>query len=215
MTATSVSFGMPVYSTEFHSTGAFAGTGLFAGTGDGASLTTYNQKITSWYGTGIFDACNNVCTGYIDNRLGKLYLKGDIVTEKWVYAAKFVGPIDASGGSVTVGSLTGTAGAYFTNGCSAAFFTSGVSTISSAGGYLGSNYNNIIAVTVAGVTITGAAQGRVQYIVNVSGSTVAFNMAGGGYYYAGSATTGTVIPSRRTLAIIPVASTTDVYTYLM
>lgn len=216
MTATSVSFGMPIYSNELHAGGSYAGTGLFAGTGDGASLTTYNQKITSWYGTGIYDACNNVCTGYIDNRLGKLYLKGDIVTEKWVYAAKFVGPIDASGGSVTVGSLTGTAGAYFTNGCSAAFFTSGVSTISAAGTYLGYNYNNIIAVTVAGVTIAGAAQGRVQYIVNVSGSTVAFNMAGGGYYYAGSATTGTVsIPSKRTLAIIPVASTTDVYTYLM
>ena len=82
MTATSsnVTFGVPIYSSELHSTVSYAGTGLFAGTGDGASLSTYNQKLTSWYGTGIYDGCNNVCRGYIDHRLGKLYMTGNIET---------------------------------------------------------------------------------------------------------------------------------------
>jgi len=73
-----ITLGVKTYCNQFCSNTSFAGTGLFAGTGDGASLTTYNHKLTSWYGTGIYDACNGVNRGYIDHRTGSMYLNGNI-----------------------------------------------------------------------------------------------------------------------------------------
>lgn len=52
--------------------------GIGIGTGDGATLTTFNQGIYSWYGTGFVDTCFKVCNAFINHRTGDFLTNGTI-----------------------------------------------------------------------------------------------------------------------------------------
>ena len=46
--------------------------GIYSGTGDGATASTFNLAIGSWFGTGFVDTCSKVCYIYFDHRGGKI-----------------------------------------------------------------------------------------------------------------------------------------------
>lgn len=52
--------------------------GIGIGTGDGPTLTTFNQGIFSWYGTGFIDTCFKVCNAVINHRTGDFLTNGAI-----------------------------------------------------------------------------------------------------------------------------------------
>lgn len=160
-----VSIGKPLYCSELHSTGSYAGTGLFAGTGDGATYSTFNQKLTSWYGTGIYDACNGVVTGYIDHRLGKIQMKGDIISDSWMYAntLSLTQNLNVAGGIVS--GATQTANYTITD----------------------SSPTMLRNQTIGLVYTLGSASYTVKYIVNGS-SSATINAGGGLFYVNGSST---------------------------
>lgn len=60
------------------------GCGIFAGNGDQATLETYNWKLSSWYGIGIYDYCFSKTTGVIDTRTGSITMTGTITANKLV-----------------------------------------------------------------------------------------------------------------------------------
>lgn len=47
--------------------------GISVGTGDGASYSTFNTAINSWYSVGFVDTCNKVCKTYINVRSGGIF----------------------------------------------------------------------------------------------------------------------------------------------
>lgn len=67
-----------------------SGCGIFAGNGDNATLETYNWKLSSWWGIGIYDECDKKTTGVIDTRSGNLQMAGTIT------ASKIVGTLDSA-----------------------------------------------------------------------------------------------------------------------
>lgn len=52
--------------------------GLGVGTGDGATYTTFNQGIFSWYGTAFVDSVFKICHLVVDHRTGNLFTNGII-----------------------------------------------------------------------------------------------------------------------------------------
>ena len=51
---------------------------LCHGTGDGASYSTFNLGITSWYGIGFIDTCYRKCVIYFDVRGGHINQTGTL-----------------------------------------------------------------------------------------------------------------------------------------
>lgn len=56
--------------------GTSSGCGMYAGNGDGADFSKQNLLISSWWGIGFHDSCNNATNIVMDTRSGNLLLKG-------------------------------------------------------------------------------------------------------------------------------------------
>ena len=54
--------------------------GIASGTADGASFSTFNNAINSWFGTGFIDTFNETCNAVINHRTGDISTNGTVYT---------------------------------------------------------------------------------------------------------------------------------------
>ena len=59
--------------------------GIASGTQDGATLSTFNNAINSWFGTGFVDTCNKECKAVINHRTGEFITNGGVLSNGTIY----------------------------------------------------------------------------------------------------------------------------------
>lgn len=88
--------------------------GLGIGTGDGASYTTFNQALYSWFGTGFIDTALNTCKAFINHRtgdfstLGTMFCNNIVVNTLATILSLVVTNIISTGFTVTQNTITST-----------------------------------------------------------------------------------------------------------
>ena len=59
--------------------------GIASGTQDGATLSTFNNAINSWFGTGFVDTCNKECKAVVNHRTGEFITNGGVLSNGTIY----------------------------------------------------------------------------------------------------------------------------------
>lgn len=105
------SYYAPIASPTFTGIIGIPGTGtnqIKAGTGDGASFTTYNMRIRSWWGIGFTDYQDlTTATVYIDTRAGKIGASGTPTSSEHLTTKAYVDSVAGSGGGIDAFFLSG------------------------------------------------------------------------------------------------------------
>lgn len=156
--------------------------GIFPGNGDGASISTTNMDIGSWWSIGIYDRCFNKRTGFFDARAGTLQMNGGFYAlsgnrrgdfDYHNYAVRVGG--DKSGGIALLDTVNYGLQSKFgylaisSSGADKWWFTNSDSSFRSAGPVLVGTYLNVGSTLTATGSITSSSYVSGSSIVSTSG----------------------------------------------